>query len=228
MGDRRDQGGRAAGRRLARHGLERAQPARTRRRGDPRPRRATPSSELGFVRNDSARQLRAGPQPHHRRSSCSTWRNPFFTDVARGVEDVVERPRTRRHGVQLAASDASGSAATCECSAEQRVRGVLITPADGRAAPAWRSCATAASRSSWSTAARAGDDRCSVAVDDVARRRARRQPPARARAPPARVRQRAARDPRRCTDRRTGALRALARAGLPRRPSCADVDRRRR
>ena len=42
--------------------------------------------ELGFVRNDAARQLRAGPQPQHRPDRAGR-RNPFFTDVARGAED---------------------------------------------------------------------------------------------------------------------------------------------
>ena len=45
-------------------------------------------AELGFVRNESARQLRAG------RSRTLAYvvldaANPFFTDVARGVEDAA-------------------------------------------------------------------------------------------------------------------------------------------
>jgi LacI family transcriptional regulator len=47
-------------------------------------------AELGFVRNESARQLRAG------RSSALAYvmldaGNPFFTDVAKGIEDTAER-----------------------------------------------------------------------------------------------------------------------------------------
>ena len=47
-------------------------------------------AELGFVRNESARQLRAG------RSSTLAYvmldaTNPFFTDVAQGIEDAAEQ-----------------------------------------------------------------------------------------------------------------------------------------
>ncbi|MGY1883756.1 LacI family DNA-binding transcriptional regulator [Blastococcus sp. SYSU DS0753] len=83
-------------------------------------------AELGFVRNESARQLRAG-------SSRTVGlvvldiANPFFTDVARGVEEVVDAAglslilcntddRPERETAHLAAL------------AEQRVHGVLITP----------------------------------------------------------------------------------------------------
>src|SRR5829696_8565441 len=46
-------------------------------------------AELGFVRNESARQLRAG------RSRTVAYvmldaTNPFFTDVAQGIEDTAE------------------------------------------------------------------------------------------------------------------------------------------
>ncbi|TDB76933.1 LacI family DNA-binding transcriptional regulator [Micromonospora sp. KC723] len=83
-------------------------------------------AELGYVRNDSARQLRAG---HSRTIAIVVLdvANPFFTDVVRGAEQVVEeagamlvvcnsgedRARERRH---------------LELLEEQRVRGVLITP----------------------------------------------------------------------------------------------------
>jgi len=45
--------------------------------------------ELGFVRNESARQLRAG-QSRTIAYVVLDARNPFFTDVALGVEDVAE------------------------------------------------------------------------------------------------------------------------------------------
>jgi LacI family transcriptional regulator len=83
-------------------------------------------AELGFVRNETARQLRAG-------SSrivglvVLDMSNPFFTDLARGVEEVVDAAglslilcntddRPERERTHLAAL------------AEQRVQGVLITP----------------------------------------------------------------------------------------------------
>ena len=83
-------------------------------------------AELGFVRNESARQLRAG-------SSRSVGlvvldiANPFFTDVARGVEEVVDAA-----GLSLIlcnTDDRPGrEKAHLAALAEQRVQGVLITP----------------------------------------------------------------------------------------------------
>lgn len=85
-------------------------------------------AELGFVRNESARQLRAG------RSSVIAYvvldtGNPFFTDVALGIEDAAQdsdlslflcnshQQPTREHDY-LARLE------------QQRVQGVLITPVD--------------------------------------------------------------------------------------------------
>jgi len=84
--------------------------------------------ELGFVRNDAARQLKAG------HSDCIGFltldvRNPFFTDVARGAEQ-----QAGRHGlsVLLANSDDSPQreAAYLDLFGRQRVRGVLVSPID--------------------------------------------------------------------------------------------------
>src|SRR5260221_12651839 len=44
--------------------------------------------EIGFVRNGSARQLRAG-QSQYLGLVVLDVSNPFFTEVARGVEDVA-------------------------------------------------------------------------------------------------------------------------------------------
>jgi LacI family transcriptional regulator len=81
---------------------------------------------LGFVRNESARQLRAG-------SSRTVGlvvldiANPFFTDVARGVEDVVNEA-----GLSLILCNTDDrpekEKAHLAALAEQRVQGVLITP----------------------------------------------------------------------------------------------------
>ncbi len=84
--------------------------------------------ELGFVRNEAARQLRGGTS----RSSAYVvpdLRNPFFIDVARGVEDTLEE-----HDRFLYLCD-SGSAASHEADhlttlLEQRVQGILLTPVD--------------------------------------------------------------------------------------------------
>jgi len=83
---------------------------------------------LGYVRNDSARQLRAGRSRTIALVVLDV-ANPFFTDVARGAEAAAEdsgamvivcnsgedAARERRHLDQLE---------------EQRVLGVLITPID--------------------------------------------------------------------------------------------------
>src|SRR4029453_3472201 len=45
--------------------------------------------ELGFVRNESARQLRAGKSRVLAYVMLDA-NNPFFNDVARGIEDVAE------------------------------------------------------------------------------------------------------------------------------------------
>src|SRR4051812_47149364 len=84
--------------------------------------------ELGFVRNESAQQLRAG------RSSTLAYvmldaRNPFFTDVAAGIELAAEAAGL---SVFLCNSDQraereSDYLAKLE---QQRVQGVLITPVD--------------------------------------------------------------------------------------------------
>ncbi|MFT4210425.1 MAG: LacI family DNA-binding transcriptional regulator [Microbacterium sp.] len=82
--------------------------------------------ELGFVRNDAARQLRAG-----RSRSIGLvvldLRNPFFTDVARGAE---ERAAERGMTVLVANSDerADREATHLDMFEEQRVFGVLLTP----------------------------------------------------------------------------------------------------
>ena len=86
----------------------------------------TAIEELGFVRNDAARQLKAG------RSSSIGFilldvRNPFFTDVARGVEQ-----QAARHGlsVLLANSDETPEreAAYLDLFEQQRVQGLLVSP----------------------------------------------------------------------------------------------------
>jgi LacI family transcriptional regulator, galactose operon repressor len=85
-------------------------------------------SELGFVRNSSAAQLRAGTS----RSLgliVLDMANPFFHDVAKGVEDVAAE---LGYAVVLCNSDeqASREDRYLQVLEEQRVRGVLITPVE--------------------------------------------------------------------------------------------------
>lgn len=83
-------------------------------------------AELGFVRNESARQLRAG---HSRMLAFLALdaANPFFTDVARGIEDGAQSG-----GLALFLCNSAGDARReqdyLDLLLEQRVRGVLVTP----------------------------------------------------------------------------------------------------
>ena len=82
--------------------------------------------ELGFVRNESARQLRAGSSRAIGLVVIDA-ANPFFADVARGVEDAVEGVG----GVVLlgnSAGEKTRERRYLELFEEQRVRGVLIAP----------------------------------------------------------------------------------------------------
>ena len=85
-------------------------------------------ADLGFVRNESARQLRAGLSRTVAYVVLDAG-NPFFTDVARGVEETA-----RAHGLALylcnSDEDATRENDYLDILLEQRVRGVLITPVD--------------------------------------------------------------------------------------------------
>src|SRR3954468_19304064 len=82
--------------------------------------------ELGFVRHGSASSLRAG---HSRTIGLSVIDigNPFFTDVATGVEDMASEL-----GYAVILGNSAGNLVKEERNllvlSEQRVRGVLITP----------------------------------------------------------------------------------------------------
>ena len=121
-------------------------------------------AELGFVRNESARQLRAG------RSRTIGYvmldaTNPFFTDVARGMEGVAEEQDL---SLFLCNSDnrAAREAAHLAHLQEQRVQGILVTPID----PDSPSLAQLASRGTPLVIVdrtRQGADFCTVSVNDV-------------------------------------------------------------
>ncbi|WP_194397320.1 LacI family DNA-binding transcriptional regulator [Microbacterium atlanticum] len=82
--------------------------------------------ELGFVRNDAARQLRAGRSRSIGLVVLDVG-NPFFTDVARGAE---RRAAESDLSILLGNSDDDESRETgyLDLFEEQRVQGVLITP----------------------------------------------------------------------------------------------------
>jgi LacI family transcriptional regulator len=84
--------------------------------------------ELGFVPNGFARHLRSG-QSRTLGLIVPDVANPFFTEVARGVEDAASK---RDYAVFLCNSDESASKEDRYINVliQQQVRGVLITPAD--------------------------------------------------------------------------------------------------
>lgn len=83
-------------------------------------------TELGFVRNDAARQLRAGDS---RTIALLVFdaTNPFFTALARGAEDAAARD-----GYSIILANTSESQereqSYLNLFEEQRVRGILISP----------------------------------------------------------------------------------------------------
>src|SRR4051794_29027077 len=87
--------------------------------------------QLGYVRNDSARQLRAG-RSRTIAIVVLDVANPFFTDVVRGAEQVVEAAGSMLV-VCNSGEDSAREDRHLELLEEQRVGGILITPvADGR------------------------------------------------------------------------------------------------
>jgi LacI family transcriptional regulator len=165
--------------------------------------------DLGFVRNGSASTLRAG-QGRTIGLMVLDLGNPFFTEVARGVEDECSE---RGYAVILSSSAASTEREERNILmlAEQRVRGVLITPVDDTAGRLDRLRDRGVATVMLDHIA-TRPHQCAVAVDDVA-------------GGDMAVAQLLAGRPRRiayvtgplsirqCADRRAGALRALQTAG---------------
>ena len=82
--------------------------------------------ELGYIRNDAARQLRAGTNRAIGMIVLDI-ANPFFTDVSRGVEDVLldqQRPLILGNSAQ----EPSRETNYLDLFEQQRMDGVLITP----------------------------------------------------------------------------------------------------
>ena len=121
--------------------------------------------ELGYVRNDSARQLRAG-RSRTIAIVVLDVANPFFTDVVRGAEVAAEAAGAVVV-VCSSGEDAARERRHLDLLEEQRVRGVLITPVDdGRDSPLEQlirrgTPVVLVDRGSGQRT------RCSVAVDDV-------------------------------------------------------------
>jgi LacI family transcriptional regulator len=120
--------------------------------------------ELGFVRNESARHLRAG-RSRTLGLVVLDVTNPFFTDVARGVEDAANEAGI---AVFLCNSDErrDKEQAYLDLLEEQRVQGILITPVDVDDDRLSRLRARGVPVVLLDRHASAADQ-CSVAVDDV-------------------------------------------------------------
>ncbi len=117
---------------------------------------------LGFVRNESARHLRAGASRTIGYLVLDA-ANPFFTDVAKGVEEAA---RDAGLAVFLCNSDNSRQRERdyLELLFEQRVRGVLVTPVN----PAGVDASLPGVGVPVVLVDRTGGEKyCSVSVDDV-------------------------------------------------------------
>jgi LacI family transcriptional regulator len=120
--------------------------------------------EIGFVRNGSARQLRAGRSQHIGLVVLDV-ANPFFTEVARGVEDLANQAG---YVVILCNSDDSVEKEShyLHVLEEQRTQGVLITPVQNDASYLQRFRQHGIAVVLLDRPSRI-KDLCSVAVDDV-------------------------------------------------------------
>lgn len=120
--------------------------------------------DLGFVRNESARQLRAG------RSSTIAYvmldaTNPFFTDVAQGMEEAAERADL---SLFICNSDQRPDREHSYLTRlqQQRVQGILITPVDPDD-PALAAVVRRGTPVVVVDRVPESGEHCSVAVDDV-------------------------------------------------------------
>ncbi|WP_312034364.1 LacI family DNA-binding transcriptional regulator [Actinoplanes sp. TBRC 11911] len=121
-------------------------------------------SELGFVRNESARQLRAGTS----RTLAYVMldgTNPFFHDVAQGIEMAAEDADLSLF-ICNSNSRAAREAVHVDRLLQQRVQGILITPVDPSASYL-DELARRGVPMVIVDRVRDGESCCSVAVDDV-------------------------------------------------------------
>jgi LacI family transcriptional regulator len=168
-------------------------------------------NELGFVRNESARHLRVGRSRTIGLVVLDV-ANPFFTDVARGVEDEANKAGL---AVILCNSDDDQLKEDryLDVLEEHRVHGVLITPVEGPSPRLERLQRRGTPIILVDSPARS-EGQCSVAVDDVMGgdlAMSHLLEAGHERIAYVAWRSRL----RQVEDRREGALRALRRAGLP-------------
>ncbi|MBN1171551.1 MAG: LacI family DNA-binding transcriptional regulator [Micromonosporaceae bacterium] len=121
--------------------------------------------QLGYVRNDSARQLRAG-RSRMIAIVVLDVANPFFTDVVRGAEEAAEE-----QGIAVMVCNSGDSVSRehrhLDLLEEQRVQGVLITPVDDGGESRLERFMRRGTPVVFVDRQTSQRDRCSVAVDDV-------------------------------------------------------------
>ena len=121
--------------------------------------------ELGYVRNDSARQLRAG-RSRTIAIVVLDVANPFFTDVVRGAEAAAEAAGAVVV-VCNSGEDAGRERRHLDLLEEQRVQGVLITPVDDGRDSRLEQLIRRGTPVVLVDRGSGQRNRCSVAVDDV-------------------------------------------------------------
>jgi LacI family transcriptional regulator len=121
-------------------------------------------AELGFVRNESARALRAGTSRTLAYVMLDA-SNPFFTDVAEGIELAAESADLSLF-ICNSNNRSSREEAHLGLLQQQRVQGILITPVDPDA-DILDEVAQRGTPLVIVDRIRKGDALCSVAVDDV-------------------------------------------------------------
>lgn len=121
-------------------------------------------ADLGFVRNESARQLRAGTSRTLAYVMLDA-SNPFFTDVAAGIDQAAEAVDLSLVlcNSRNSADRERGHLALLE---QQRVQGILVTPVDPDS-PALDEVARRGTPVVVVDRTRSDQSFCSVAVDDV-------------------------------------------------------------
>lgn len=120
--------------------------------------------ELGFVRNESARALRAGSSRTIGLVVLDVG-NPFFTDIARGAEAIADEFGSV---VQLCNSDQDSGRERrhLDMLEQQRVQGVLLSPIDSTVT-GWSGLLRRGIPVVLVDRVAGGGSLCSVAVDDV-------------------------------------------------------------
>jgi LacI family transcriptional regulator len=133
-------------------------------RDDTRARVEAAITELHFVRNESARQLRA-KQSRIVGVLVLDVTNPFFTDVARGAEEVLNSACL---SVMLCNSDTDEARQNSylQLLTEQRVQGILLVPV-GRITQQVNQLRRHGIATVLLDSKTLGDTACSVSVDDV-------------------------------------------------------------